>query len=113
MGLVNQDEFTASNGITVANTYVRLGTSSVTFHVLNNFDNPTSYLASTDMLIYKDAQAYSTGCDPLQSQLVTYTVPDPSAVYDLLYGSAKASQGWGNTYQLSATATDDASENAA
>ena len=96
MGLINEDLYTAPNGITLANTFVKLGTDMVHFTV-NNADG--TYSASTTMSIFRDADAYKADLRPLESRSVCYPVPDPSPVYQLLYGSAKVSEGWANTQQ--------------
>ena len=100
MGLVNQDTYTAMNGVSIANTYVKLGGDLVHFAV--NKDG--TFSAATTMLIFRDAEAYAQGLQPLECRSVNYEVPDPSPVYQLLYGSAKQSEGWANTHQYSASA---------
>lgn len=99
MGLVNLDIYTAPNGVSLANTYVKLGVDTV--HFAAHPDG--TYSATTTMIIYKDAQACAEGCQPLESRNVRYGVPDPSAVYQLLYGSAVRSEGWANTQQVSSS----------
>lgn len=98
MGLINLDVYTAANGVSLANTYVKLGVDTV--HFAAHSDG--TYSATTTMIIYKDAQASADDCQPLESRNVTYPVPDPSPVYQLLYGSAVKSEGWANTQQFSA-----------
>lgn len=100
MGLINEDLYTAQNGVSLANTYVKLGMDSVQFMV-NPGDRCT---ATTTMVIYKDAEAYADGCTPLEYRTVVYDVPDPTAVYKLLYGSAIQAESWANTRQFSAAA---------
>lgn len=100
MGLINEDLYTAQNGVTLANTYVKLGIDSVQFMA-----NPgDKYTAATTMVIYKDAQAYADGCTPLEYRNVVYEVPDPTPVYRLLYGSAVAAEGWARTRQYATAA---------
>lgn len=96
MGLVNEDEYTAQNGVCLSNTFVKLGSDMVHFNV----NNDGSYTASTLMTIFKDEEAYTSGLQPLESRHVCYPVPDPSAVYQLLYGSAKQTENWANTHQV-------------
>lgn len=97
MGLINLDVYTAQNGVSLANTYVKLGVDTV--HFAAHPDG--TYSATTTMIIYKDAQAFADGCLPLEARNVSYGVPDPSAVYQLLYGSAVRSEHWANTQQFS------------
>ena len=97
MGLINSDIYTAPNGVSLANTYVKLGVDTVRFAAHPD----ETYTATTTMIIYKDAQAFADDCQPLEARNVTYNVPDPSPVYELLYGSAVRSEGWANTQQFS------------
>ena len=101
MGLVNLDVYTARNGVSLANTYVKMGVDTVQFAAHSD----GAYSATTTMIIYKDAQACAEGCQPLESRTVQYDVPDPSPVYQLLYGSAVRSEGWANTQQCSTQMT--------
>ena len=104
MGLINEDLYTASSGVSLANTYVKLGSHNVQFIVHGN----GTFSAATDMLIFKDADAFLQGLQPIETRNIVYPVPDPSPVYNLLYGSAKASENWANTRQYS-PATGNAS----
>ena len=101
MGLINQDDYTAQNGVTLSNTYVTLGTDTVRFNV----ERDATYSASTTMAIYKDADSYTQGLQPLESRHVLYAVPDASPVYQLLYSSAKQSEQWANTVDYNAQAS--------
>ena len=96
MALVNPDIFTTSSGVQIANTYVVLGSDRVIFSV--NPTSPPTFTASTNMQIYRDADAHTAGLVPVDVRYVSYVVPDASAVYNLLYGSAKASEGWANAF---------------
>ena len=106
MGLVNLDTYTADNGVSLANTFVKLGVDRVQFAAHSD----GTFSAATTMIIYRDAQAYADGCSPLESRNVTYPVPDPTPVYQLLYGSAKAMEGWANTAQASGAMAAQADE---
>lgn len=112
MGLINPNVYTASTGVQVANTYVKLGQERVIFQVnrpQGATDNAVAYAAGTDMVIWKDADAFTGGLDPIARQWVQYPVPDANAVYGLLYAGAVATQGWGNAYQFSASGSTDTS----
>ena len=95
MGLVNPDVYTATSGVALANTYVVLGSSRVYFDVEGSSSGVT-YSAATNMQIYKDQPSFMTGCVPVEERQVRYEVPDANAVYQLLYASAMATEGWGN-----------------
>lgn len=94
MGLVNPDLYTTASGVQLANTYVLLGDDRVIFSV--DKGPPQTFSAFSMMQIYRDESAWGANLQPVEVRAVTYPVPDPSAVYELLYGSARVAEGWGN-----------------
>ena len=112
-GIVNPDIYTTSSGVSIANTYVLLGDDRAIFSVVDR-NAPRTYSAFSTMQIYRDHAAWAANLQPVEVRAVTYSVPDPSAVYNLLYYSAQQSEGWGNAYPLGADppATGNASPTA-
>ena len=92
MGLINPDLFVSPAGVSVANTYIKLGEDRVTFIVDRKADG-AAYSALTDMVIWRDTEAFRQGLAPLDRRSVQYPVPDASSVYALLYEGAVTSQG--------------------
>ena len=103
-GLVNPDMYQTASGVSIANTYILLGDDRAIFSVVNR-GTPRTYSAFSTMQIYRDHAAWAANLQPVEVRAVTYPVPDPSAVYDLLYHSAKQSEGWANATAVSAAGT--------
>ena len=94
-GLINPDTYITASGVQIANTFVTLGSERAICNIVS-LDPEPIYSASTNMQIYRDQTAFRAGLVPVESRFVTYNVADPSAVYNLLYGSAQVVEGWAN-----------------